>query len=266
VKATNNERAPDQRLQHAFDWLIVAVLSMTAGSVDVIGFLALGGLFTAHITGNIVILGAHYITGGFSRIGPLIAVPVFIAVLGTVVWLSEDKPKHQTLRALLILHAALLIGFFAVSIALGPFTNPRGAVAASVGMLGVAAMATQNALVKLDLPGFPSTAVLTTNTVQLTIDLATLVRGNDSPQDMALAGGRIQMTFPAFAGFIAGCTTGGLLEFHFGLWALAFPVVLAVIAIPLSEYTLVAAMQTQFACAKPVDMKFHRRSPGGTWL
>jgi hypothetical protein len=33
-------------------WLLRAVLSTTAGAVDVIG-LALGGLFTAHITGNL---------------------------------------------------------------------------------------------------------------------------------------------------------------------------------------------------------------------
>jgi hypothetical protein len=32
--------------------LLPTVLSMTAGSVDVISFLGLGGLFTAHITGN----------------------------------------------------------------------------------------------------------------------------------------------------------------------------------------------------------------------
>jgi uncharacterized membrane protein YoaK (UPF0700 family) len=251
VTVTRNERAPEQRRQHAFDWLLVAVLSMTAGSVDLIGFLAFGGLFTAHITGNVVILAAHYITGGFSRIGPLIAVPVFIVVLGTVVWLFEDKPKHQTLRALLILHAALLTGFFAVSAMLGPFANPGGAVAASVGMLGVAAMATQNALVRLDLPGFPTTAVLTTNTVQLTIELTTLVRGNPLPEQMALARRRIRMTLPAFAGFIVGCTTGGLLEVYFGLRTLAFPVVLAVLAIPLSEYTVrtVLPPKDNFACA-----------------
>ncbi len=49
-------------------------------------------------------------------------------------------------------------------------------------------MATQNALVKLDLPGFPSTAVLTTNTVQLTIDLAMLVRGNGRPEEIVELG------------------------------------------------------------------------------
>jgi uncharacterized membrane protein YoaK (UPF0700 family) len=241
--AISNTSAPDQP-QHAFDWLCVTFLSMTAGAVDVIGFLALGGLFTAHITGNIVILAAHYMTGGFSRIGPLIAVPVFIIVLGIVIWVSKDKQKLRTLRALLILQAVLLTGFLALSVALGPFTNPGSAVAAVVGMLGVAAMATQNALVKLDLPGFPTTAVLTTDTVLLTIDLTTLVRAKALPEEMAQARHRIRMTFPAFAGFIVGCATGALLEVHFGLWALTLPVLLSIVEIVLSEYTVQTVLAT----------------------
>jgi uncharacterized membrane protein YoaK (UPF0700 family) len=43
------------------------------------------------------------------------------------------------------------------------------------------------------------------------------------------------LTFLSVAGFVAGCATGGFLEVHFGLRALALPVVLAVIAIPLGE-------------------------------
>ena len=39
------------------------VLSLIAGSTDTIGFLGLNGLFTAHITGNVVVLAAHVITG-----------------------------------------------------------------------------------------------------------------------------------------------------------------------------------------------------------
>jgi hypothetical protein len=41
------------------------------------------------------------------------------------------------------------------------------------------------------------------------------------------------MTVPAIGGFVAGCAGGGLLEIHFKLWALVFPVVMAVIAVPL---------------------------------
>jgi hypothetical protein len=58
-------------------------------------------------------------------------------------------------------------------------------------MLGVAAVATQNALVKLELRGFPSTAVVTTNTVQLTIDLAVLLRGQGELEDLARARCRV---------------------------------------------------------------------------
>src|ERR1700719_1453303 len=83
-------------------WLLPTVLSTTAGAVDVIGFLALGGLFTAHITGNVVILAAHYVVGGFSEVGPLLSVPVFIAVLGAVTLASGavEKAGYRSRRAL----------------------------------------------------------------------------------------------------------------------------------------------------------------------
>src|SRR5262245_21144136 len=153
-------------------WL-PAVLSTTAGAVDVIGFLALDGLFTAHITGNIVILAVHYVTGGFCQVGPLLSVPVFIAVQIAVTLAFGTVDIRASRRVLLVLHALLLAGFLAVGAGLGPFPNADSAAAVFAGMLGVAAMATQNAMVRLVLPGAASTAVLTTNTTQLAIDLAT---------------------------------------------------------------------------------------------
>ena len=61
------------------------------------------GLFTAHITGNLVIVAAHYVTGGFSEVGPLLSVPVFIAVLGVVMLACgrAEKAGHRSRRALL---------------------------------------------------------------------------------------------------------------------------------------------------------------------
>lgn len=92
----------------ASSWLPV-VLSTTAGAVDVIGFLTLGGLFAAHITGNLVVSAPHYVTGRFSQVGPLLSVPVFIAVLGAVVLLfGRFQLMTRSGRALLLLHAALL--------------------------------------------------------------------------------------------------------------------------------------------------------------
>jgi uncharacterized membrane protein YoaK (UPF0700 family) len=61
--------------------LLPTLLSMTAGSVDVSSFLGLDGLFTAHITGNLVILAAHLVSGDPAQLGPMLSVPVFMVVL-----------------------------------------------------------------------------------------------------------------------------------------------------------------------------------------
>ena len=89
-------------------FLLPVVLGMTAGAVDVISFLGFGELFTAHITGNLVILAAHYITGRFGEIAPLLSVPVFVLVLGVVTAVFVRKPIPFTRRAVLAIQAVLL--------------------------------------------------------------------------------------------------------------------------------------------------------------
>jgi len=218
-------------------WLLPAVLSTTAGAVDVIGFLALGGLFTAHITGNLCVLAAHYITGGFSQVGQLLSVPVFIAVLSvvTLAFGSAEKVSEGSRRALLVVHAALLAACLGLGVGFGPFPDADRPMAVFVGMLAVAAMATQNALVQLTLKDPPSTTIMTTNITQLAIDLRTLARRRGDPDVLARARRRARMTFPCVVGFVGSCVTGAVLEVYFGLWALALPVVLAALAVPLGE-------------------------------
>src|SRR5262249_12736789 len=152
------------------------LLSMTAGAVDVISFLGFGGVFTAHITGNLVILAAHYITGRVGQIPPLLSVPMFVLVLEGLTSVFVRDTVAVIHRALLVLQAVLLVFFLGFGVMFGPFADPNSSIAVFVGMLGVAAMATQNAVVRLALPGHPITAVMSTNATQLAVDLAMLAR------------------------------------------------------------------------------------------
>jgi uncharacterized membrane protein YoaK (UPF0700 family) len=217
--------------------LLPTVLSTTSGAVDVIGFLALGGLFTSHITGNVVIVAAHYVTGGFSQIGPLLAVPVFMAVMGLVTLASAAIARAGLcpLQPLLWLQTAFLSGFLGLGVGFGHFTDADSSMAVIAGMLGVAAMATQNVLVKLALKDAPSTAVMTTNITQLTVDLATVVRSRGDTDELANARRRASVTLPCIVGFVVGCAAGAALQVKFGFWALALPVVLSALAIPLGR-------------------------------
>src|SRR5712671_5888472 len=93
--------------------LLPAVLSLTAGSVDVISFLRLGGLFPAHITGNLVILAAHIVNAGEAPVALMLSVPVFVVMLGlTRLVIGGLKSLGlATLRPLLLLQLPLLVAF-----------------------------------------------------------------------------------------------------------------------------------------------------------
>jgi uncharacterized membrane protein YoaK (UPF0700 family) len=215
-------------------WLLPAVLSMTAGAVDVIGFLALG-VFTAHITGNLVIIAAHYITGRFGEIGPILSVPVFMLVLTVVTLAFVTVPARVARRALLVLQAVLIAAFLGFGIGVSSFSDLDSPMVVFVGMLGVAAMAVQNAVVRLALHGSPSTAVMTTNTAQFAVDVATLIRGREQATDVSQVRHRAQFTLASVLGFVVGLVVAAILQIHFGLWSIAFPLLLAVLSIPLGE-------------------------------
>jgi hypothetical protein len=57
-------------------------------------------------------------------------------------------------------------------------------------------MAIQNALIKLALPSSPSTAVMTTKTTLLAVDLAIIVRSRDDPDKLARSRHRVCLIFP----------------------------------------------------------------------
>lgn len=211
--------------------LLPFVLGMIAGATDVIGFLGLG-LFTAHITGNIVVLAAHAVTGDRMRLAPMLAVPVFMVVVGLTRLLATrlEASGRATLRPLLLVHFLLLAGFLAACVA-RPRLDPESAVGLVAGMLGVAAMAVQNALVHICLKGTPSTAVMTTNVTWLVMDLVEILADRNNAAE---ARDRAKRTARAVVGFIVGCALGAWCQAAFGLWSIALPAGLALLALGLA--------------------------------
>jgi uncharacterized membrane protein YoaK (UPF0700 family) len=212
--------------------LLPTVLSIIAGSVDAIGFLGLGGLFTAHVTGNLVILAAHLISGGEAPVAPMLSVPVFMVALGLTRLLvgALDKIGFVSLGPLLLLQFVLLFGFLVLCVSAGPRIDPDAPIAIVAGMLGVSAMAVQNALVQISLKGAPSTAVMTTNITRFMMDVGGVMLGRD-PADVAKARSRAMRTWPAIVGFAVGCGLGAAGEAAIGLGSLALPTGLALLAL-----------------------------------
>ena len=56
------------------------VLSVIAGSTDIIGCLGLNGLFTADITGNTLILAAHIVAGNSTIISYILSLQPLLSL------------------------------------------------------------------------------------------------------------------------------------------------------------------------------------------
>jgi uncharacterized membrane protein YoaK (UPF0700 family) len=99
------------------------LLSLNAGYVDTAGFLALQGLFTAHVTGNFVTLGASLALGTSGALAKLLALPIFCAVVIAVRLLNTvlSNGHWPALEVLIALKVLLLIIGAALAIQLGPF-------------------------------------------------------------------------------------------------------------------------------------------------
>jgi len=211
---------------------LLVVLSLTAGCTDVIGFLGLNGLFTAHITGNLVVLAAHIVAGDPAIFSYILSVPVFMLVLFLTRLFARalERAGLDTLGPLLLLQLLSLAAFLVLCVTAGPWLDPNAATAVFAGMFGVVAMAVQNALVQISLKGVPSTAVMTTNVTHFMLDLGGVLVGGE-PAEIAKARSRAMHTLPVIVGFTIGCGLGAAGEAAVGLWSLALPTGLALLAL-----------------------------------
>jgi uncharacterized membrane protein YoaK (UPF0700 family) len=208
------------------------LLSLNAGFVDTAGFLALQGLFTAHVTGNFVTLGASLVLGTSGAVAKLLALPVFCIVVIAIRLLSSAllRRKLPALRIILSLKVVLLVAGAILAIHLGPFKNGDAWQAVVTGMVLVAAMAIQNAAHRIHLGSAPPSTLMTGTTTQVMIDLADMLQTPKS-ENAGRPGARLLAMSTNIAVFAAGCAAAAVLYAHVGVWCFVVPPVLGFVAL-----------------------------------
>ena len=161
------------------------VLSLIAGMVDLTGFFMLGNIFTAHITGNLVVASALVVRGGPVNPAQLLAIPVFMIALA-LVWLIAELSKRKgpsLVRLLLVVQFLLLSAVLVFCVSVKPSSNPHGMLALVAALIAVTAMACQYALLRLALPKAISTAVMTSNLTNTVLSIMdTISRGHPADE------------------------------------------------------------------------------------
>lgn len=204
------------------DTILGISLGALAGYVDTVGFVALFGLFTAHVTGNFVLIGSELArpSNGMLLL-KFLAFPAFIGgvILARVMTVALDRRGRRAAAPILTAQLLLLIGFMAAGVLASPAVTetPMAVLAA---MLGAASMGVHNGSSKLQFSQLTPTSVMTGNVTQLVIDLVDIARGDATPAVRA----RCSKLFWPVVAFGLGCLGGAFGYVYWGFWALLAPV------------------------------------------
>lgn len=207
--------------------LIPTALSVIAGVTDVTSWLLLGGFFSAHVTGNVVVVAADVVTGTPPDAVALLAIPVFISTTA-IATVAARRIGSDSARVTIVLFGAqalFLVAAGALSFTTHASAHPKSGVAIVIGICAVCAMAFQNAYLHIVPPRALSTAVMTGNLVAAVVAATDIVRTRGDAPD---ARAKWTASWPLLAGFVGGCLIGAGGATLFSDHAAVIPAALAV--------------------------------------
>lgn len=212
------------------------VLSAVSGFVDTAGFILLAGIFTSHVTGNLVLAGAAiagHLDGGVRvRLALLVVFMIAVAAASALARWAEKK-SLPVISVLLGAEAILLGGFLFSGLAISkdgqPFSEWNLLVIAGS---AVTAMGIQNALMREGLKSYLPTTMMTGNTTQFTLDWFALINGERAEEIRP----RLRRTAIVLAGFLSGAALGAFAAAVLRMWSPAIPActiaLLAILTLP----------------------------------
>jgi uncharacterized membrane protein YoaK (UPF0700 family) len=239
---------------HRIRDVLLAVLAVAAGSIDVLSWLALGKVFSAFMTGNVVFLAA----GLFSHQPELsLHAAIALCAFGTGAWATAAvMPRQQPgvlwparVTAGLIGCAAVQLVFWVLWLTVGG--HPGSTLMVLLGILAFAMGIQTAAAVALGVHAVFTTAVTATWTV-LVGDAAHWSETRTERRRLALV----------LIGTLLGALLGAMLLAHARLWMPLLPVLLtggvAVAAHRSVERDVDPTRTTVSAAAHPLDRGFGR--------
>lgn len=194
------------------------LLTIVGGAIDTIGFIALFGFFTAHVTGNLVMAGSGLVKGENGLWIKLAALPLFVlTVMLTKTFIDKSKKRTLILSHLFFAEAFFLTAFMIAGLYYHPFVEAGSTTVALTGGLGLIALAIRNTASKTLIKHMSPTVLMTGNTTQLGINLTDYVN-NRTPDNAKKLGHSSALVFS----FLLGALLGALLYLKLSFWAVGW--------------------------------------------
>lgn len=197
------------------------LLIFVGGGIDSIGFIALFGFFTNHVTGNMVFAGSSWVNNDPGLWIKLAAIPIFIISVAIAKQFVDvqlkTKSKHTVLEHLFFIEAFFLCLFMLAGITFSPFDNPGSIYVGITAYLGMIALAMRNTSGKTLMTKFSPGTVMTGNTTGLGIDITNYLKNKSKSNKENLHHSIIKVI-----SFILGSASGALLYVECQFWSVAF--------------------------------------------
>ncbi len=205
---------PETRIRN-----ISLLLTFVAGYCDTVTFIAANEIFSAHVTGNFIVLAYDVVNRSDGETWTkLLTFPVFVAAVMAGGWMAGKSAREYLLP---LMQGVLLMLSGSLAFLLLRGTPSSTAPLHLVTMLIVFAMGIQNAFSRLfSKQTFGPTTMMTGTVTQAALDLSAGVATGFADETKR---GSLKKQSVMIAGFLIGCLLGAVAAKLFGLSVVVFP-------------------------------------------